>query len=625
MTLENPRQSALAVVALIFAILAALGMFFAVGLVFAIVAIVFGHLSRSRIRASGGKLIGIEIAGASLILGYLAGYISLLVLLIVLTFTLPTWGKHRPPSEVRIQAAELAKKTPEQRYDAVIKKLGDGKQHEAKQLLNMLITKFPSEQRLVFARAVCARSRWEISESAWGFNRAIELDPSTPEANCARYVLDLDERKHVPRNMDALRLLTKDNPDNPLFLWVMAVECRDYFKHTDEKVYSREAEQCYRKLLEIFDVGPVMVHHTFANVLREELVGLDEEALKHNRIAVRMEPTAWSYEGLGMTLSKLRKFDEANRVYAKQIEMDPTVDRYWIHWAYSLEHQGEYEEAINKYKKIIEIDPGYSNAYNRWGVCLMKQGKYSEALEKFIKAIQLDPADAYAYDNAAHALKKLGRDAEAQPYYKKYAEMLNEALDRGDLVAQVNLAECYEKGSGVSKDLTKAVELYRKAADQGNMRAQFNLGLCYYMGKGVSNDFTKAVEWYQKAADQNYDEALFSLGLCNLNGKGVPKDPVKAAEWWQKAAELGNNKAQNNLGYCYVKSIGVSRDFVKAVEWFQKSANQGNSEAQESLGEAYEKGEGVPKDLAKAKEWYQKAAAQGHAKAKKALIKMETK
>ena len=51
------------------------------------------------------------------------------------------------------------------------------------------------------------------------------------------------------------------------------------------------------------------------------------------------------------------------------------------------------------------------------------------------------------------------------------------AAEQGDLVAQYNLALCYENGEGVKEDKTEAVKWYKKAAEQGQAKAQYNTAM----------------------------------------------------------------------------------------------------------------------------------------------------
>ena len=95
------------------------------------------------------------------------------------------------------------------------------------------------------------------------------------------------------------------------------------------------------------------------------------------------------------------------------------------------------------------------------------------------------------------------------------------AAEAGDAVAQFNLALCFHEGSGVPKDLPKAVAWYQRAADAGNVDAQFNLAMCFYEGSGVPKDLATAAEWYQRAAEADDAGARFTLPCDGTPCKGV--------------------------------------------------------------------------------------------------------
>lgn len=56
----------------------------------------------------------------------------------------------------------------------------------------------------------------------------------------------------------------------------------------------------------------------------------------------------------------------------------------------------------------------------------------------------------------------------------------------GDLDAQLQLADLYESGFGVSVDLAQAAYWYRKAAEAGSAKAQNLLGQFFINGKGIA-------------------------------------------------------------------------------------------------------------------------------------------
>ena len=59
----------------------------------------------------------------------------------------------------------------------------------------------------------------------------------------------------------------------------------------------------------------------------------------------------------------------------------------------------------------------------------------------------------------------------------------------------------------LKQDYEVALDWFHKAAVFGFADAQFYLGLCYNDGTGVPLDYSKAMEWYLKASCQHHGEA----------------------------------------------------------------------------------------------------------------------
>jgi TPR repeat protein len=64
----------------------------------------------------------------------------------------------------------------------------------------------------------------------------------------------------------------------------------------------------------------------------------------------------------------------------------------------------------------------------------------------------------------------------------------------------------------VPLNVVEAVKCYRDAALQGHVVAQYNLALCYEHGRGVACDPNEAVRLYRAAAEQGYYVARRVLG-----------------------------------------------------------------------------------------------------------------
>jgi len=82
------------------------------------------------------------------------------------------------------------------------------------------------------------------------------------------------------------------------------------------------------------------------------------------------------------------------------------------------------------------------------------------------------------------------------------------SAEQGHASAQFNLALCYVDGTGVVKDLAKAVKYYQMSAEQGDAGAQYNLAIHYEEGTGVDRDLAKALEYYKAAAAQGHLKAI---------------------------------------------------------------------------------------------------------------------
>lgn len=84
-------------------------------------------------------------------------------------------------------------------------------------------------------------------------------------------------------------------------------------------------------------------------------------------------------------------------------------------------------------------------------------------------------------------------------------------------------------------DLQSALRVWLQAAESGDVEAQTNVGEIYERGMGVAPDYEAAARWYQKAADKNYARALFNLGTMYEQGLGVPQDGLKALNLYRQA------------------------------------------------------------------------------------------
>jgi len=153
-----------------------------------------------------------------------------------------------------------------------------------------------------------------------------------------------------------------------------------------------------------------------------------------------------------------------------------------------------------------------------------------------------------------------------------------------------------------SREQAAALARYRAAAEGegeeegggASAAAQFNLAMCYRRGEGVSKDDAQALRWFLRAAGQGLALGQTQVGFSYYLGEGVAKDEAEAARWFGLAAAQGEANAQHNLGICFGRGVGVAKDIARADELLERAEQQGHPGAaaarqelaQESTSEA---------------------------------------
>ncbi|TCM62702.1 Sel1 repeat-containing protein [Acinetobacter calcoaceticus] len=157
-----------------------------------------------------------------------------------------------------------------------------------------------------------------------------------------------------------------------------------------------------------------------------------------------------------------------------------------------------------------------------------------------------------------------------------YSNALQTKAENGDPEAQLQLAEAYIFGNGITENAEQAEIWALKAAEQDYAAAMFFLAEGYETEAMTCSDenkaaaklcYQKAAHWFQKAVDQQHVEAMLSLSDLYEDGEGVARDLSKAFQLREQAAQLGLAIAMNKLRYCYEKGIGVEADLGKAAYW----------------------------------------------------------
>ena len=116
---------------------------------------------------------------------------------------------------------------------------------------------------------------------------------------------------------------------------------------------------------------------------------------------------------------------------------------------------------------------------------------------------------------------------------------LENLAKQGNLAAQIELANSYRTGIGLTQDYKTAIKWFTLAAEQGDAASQYNLGIMYSFGLGVVPNFQHGAKWYTLAAEQGNALAQYNLGRLYYLGKGLPENLIYAHMWAKQASSNG--------------------------------------------------------------------------------------
>ena len=182
-----------------------------------------------------------------------------------------------------------------------------------------------------------------------------------------------------------------------------------------------------------------------------------------------------------------------------------------------------------------------------------------------------------------------------------------------------NLGLCYQKGNGVKKDSVMALNLYRKSVEAGNTdllkKRMSNAGKdgpfdyifvaqCYEQGSGVSKDMEKAINAYESAAKLSSSDGAREAALYYYNRNNYDK----SAPLLKQAVKAGEEECLYPYAVSLKKGLGMDTDKQQASVYMIKAAQSGNHLAQNDLGTMYLKGEGVAKSESSAYSWYRESS-----------------
>ncbi len=242
---------------------------------------------------------------------------------------------------------------------------------------------------------------------------------------------------------------------------------------------------------------------------------------------------------------------------------DPPLDPQRVGDGVAFE-KVQVNQALPVCKQAAERQPARPRYEYLYARVLDAAKRYPEAVEQYTAA------DKSGYGIAAYALADFYQNGVAVP------KNLEQALRLYSRAGNSGIADAFDEGGAIyaqgnPPDYPEAKVWFERAVQAGSPDGYADLGVIYGLGFGVPQNATMAINLFREAAKRGSYDGMFRLGLAYRDGAGTPKDAVTGCQWLIKAAEFGHPYAEQEAGRCYYNGTGVARDHLAAFNWFAKS------------------------------------------------------
>lgn len=155
---------------------------------------------------------------------------------------------------------------------------------------------------------------------------------------------------------------------------------------------------------------------------------LRDEAVTQFEWLAERSPTERSLLDLALAYGSVSRLDEAEKTYARLLELSPNHPIALHNLGNNAYKRGETGEAIELYRRAIAAKPDYLLAYAHLGDALRQAERYKEAYRTYEKVLELEPQNATelgAFDDALYQMASLDIKMGA---YQRAGQLLAELI-----------------------------------------------------------------------------------------------------------------------------------------------------------------------------------------------------
>lgn len=150
-----------------------------------------------------------------------------------------------------------------------------------------------------------------------------------------------------------------------------------------------------------------------------------ERAVKEFRAVAALAPAAPKVNSFaGQALIRLNRFDEAERAFQRELEINPADESAKYHLALTLiERKVRTDEAIILLNEAIALRADYADALYQLGKIYNEKGETQKAIAQLEAAARADEKKDYIHYQLSIAYRKASRAADAERELKLYQEL----------------------------------------------------------------------------------------------------------------------------------------------------------------------------------------------------------
>lgn len=250
---------------------------------------------------------------------------------------------------------------------------------------------------------------------------------------------------------------------------------------------------------------------------------------------------------LGALMQLYRKFDLAEKLFERAVQLQPKSTELASARAFSLVRQQKYEQAIVEADKALQMKGAYGAAFAAKGEALLALNRPREAEDALEQAFNADPTDTHVNGLYTRALLRRDKPALAlEPMLFSLA--LTTDQPKISLPLRVSIIQVLSRLS--SAQIDKTIEMVSARLNEADARANFHFAMGDVFDR--SGKFKLAIKQYEKGLviKPEFARAYFRIGK---DYELYYRNWDKASYYYKRAYEL--NPQDTEVRVRYAKSL----------------------------------------------------------------------